>query len=161
MPRFAIRHGSPIPKKMAQRYGEYLTSTLPRRLGHSPTTDEIWQDARNNPNCPYRNYFTWDAKKAAIGYWRSQARTLANSIVEVTVINNERAIINSMFSVYTHPEDTARYVRTADVQNNPFMLKQVVDMARSELEYWEKKYRQYRALSGARKIVSKAIAKAR
>lgn len=158
MPKYTIRNGSPIPKKMAQKYGEYLTEALPRRLGHAPTTDEIWQDAKRNPHCPYRKYFQWDKEKAAVSFWRVQARNLANSIIEITVIDGRRESVNAMFSVYSGPKGPAQYVSGRMVFKDPFMAKQVTDAAARELEYWNLKYRQYATMSGARRLVKRAVA---
>jgi len=157
MRKYVATAGAPFPKRLVQKYGSYLLEVLPKRLGRPPTTDEIWKDARDNPRCPYRNYFTWDKAKAAENYWRVQARHLINHIAEVVVVEGKRKICRAFFPITERRGSPKRWIPMADIQSDPDMLDQIVDMARRELVYWAERYGVYSALKGVSQYIDRAL----
>lgn len=155
--KYIAAHGAPFPKKMAQKYGEYLNEVLPKRLGHQPTTDEIWQDAQRNRRCPYRDLFTWNVRRAAESYWRVQARNLANHIAEVVVVEGERKVCRSFFPIRVRRGLRKTWFSMGQIQSDPEMMNQVIEAARHEMACWVDRYSLYNSLGRAMKHAKRAL----
>lgn len=142
MKRYKAAAGAQFDDKGAQRYGEALEE-LERRLGRAPDADDIWQAARNE-NSPLHDAFQWDVKKAAIQYWRVQARHIASHVEVFVSIKNEAVPMRAYYAVKSHPEEPRRYVSTDRISESPYMREQLIQLALKEADSWSKKYNDFK-----------------
>ena len=160
MKRYKAAAGAQFNDKKAQAYGEAL-ERLETVLGRPPGSDDIWKAARDKGN-PLHGAFQWNVRKAAIQYWRSQARHIASHIEIFVTIRNKQRPMRAYFSVKRHPEDPVRYVNTESISDSPYMRGQIVKQALSEAENWSLRYRHYRefrAIHASIKATKKAVVK--
>ena len=159
MKRYKAALGAQFNDKKAQVYGEAL-ERLERELGHAPTTDEIWRAAKPSDS-PLHDAFQWEVKKAAIQWWRTQARTLIGHIEIFVTVRNKAVPVRGWYNVRRHPEDPQRYVSAESIAESPYMRKQIVDYALREADDWSRKYkayREFRPIHGAIRKTKKAVA---
>ena len=139
--QYRAAHGARITDRQAQIYGEALEA-LKLKLGHDPTTDEIVAAARR-PDSPLNNAIEWNVRKAAMHYWRVQARHLVGQIEVFVVYRNKQVPVRAWFNVKRHEEDPQRYVQAETVANSPYMRSQIVSYAIQELKDWYRRYKYY------------------
>lgn len=144
MTKYKARNGSNLSDEQADSYGKHLAKLL-KKTGKI-TPEEVVSDAKNE-NTPYHDYFDWDDSVAAFKHRLYQARSILNSIMEVTIVRDdpEPVVIRSFYNVVFSEERA--YVAKDLVFSDDDLSRQVVERALREVRAWLDRYRHYRALS--------------
>jgi hypothetical protein len=155
--RYHAAPGAPFHHKDAQKIGLRLES-LEARGGVTP--EAIVADAQDESS-PLHPHFAWDDTQAARLYRLRQARDIANHLVCIVTRGGRETATKGWHSVVisTADERPARraYASLATVENSPDLREQVVAHALRELEYWQKRYREYDELLSVREAVAAAL----
>lgn len=150
--------GARFSHKKAQVYGEWLEQ-LEAKLGHPPSTDEIWQAARS-PRSPAYHFFEWNVKKAALAHWRAQARNLVNHLeVVIVAASGRQQPCRARFNIQTS-SGVSFYPAVAQVTKTKFMREQIIEYAKREANEWRRKYELYSRFSPVIRLLCMAIKKA-
>jgi hypothetical protein len=143
---YAAAPGAPFRDKEAQAIGLRL-ELLEKR---APVTPEaIVEDARAEES-PLHDYFTWEDAEAARLWRLDEARNLTNHLL-VKVYRDGKEIEakgwHSLRIVSEDGEPNGRaYSSLATVSNSPELREQVIRQALKELDYWRRRYAEYREL---------------
>ena len=114
------------------------------------TPQELVDFARNNPNSESYKCFDWNDRTAAEKFRISQARTVLNNLIEVTVVepkNNEKQqepIEVKMF--YGTGKDNS-YIPAEILVTKQDEYQQVLEMAYRELQQFKSRYKHLKELS--------------
>ena len=94
---------------------------------------------------PLHNYFTWDESKAAESYRMWEARHLITS-VRIEIMGRLTDGFWNAKVLIEKDTDFQAYFSTRKVLSNKELYLQVLSQAISELEYWQKKYKELKEL---------------
>ncbi len=130
MKKFKARTGAKFSNDEAQVIGETITK-LRDKKGHV-TAKQIVEYAKLNKS-PLHDYFEWDVSKAAEKFRLYQARHLVSHNVEVVVINEEKEVQRSFFSVNV-PSKGQVYVTLKDATETESYKKQLLSKIITTLE---------------------------
>lgn len=144
--------GAQFGKKDAQVIGERIFEDLSPKLGRTPTTAEIIEDAEPTDS-PLHKFFEWNNSKAANAHRKQQARHLCNHIYEVPIdYRTQKPVrIDALISIRKMDKDGGllsqrAYLPAETVGKTELYRLQVVQFVLGRIEHWTKKYEQYEEL---------------
>ena len=123
---------------------------LQHKLGKDSVTANELLDASRNADAPLHCCFEWDDSIAAENFRVSQARSIINSI-KVTIIkdNTPKSTVRYFLNVKpVAPKVHGEFVNVDTVFANPDYRCQVLKNALAELQNFQRKYSNYKELSG-------------
>jgi hypothetical protein len=147
---FKASKGSMIKKEKVQAYGEFLWN-FKEENGNVITPAQVIEAAKPKKS-PIHDFFEWDNEVAGEKYREWQARYLLGRIEVVITVDGDEQDIKAFHNIVTVvPEDGSEgrergYVTVADLRENPDYLDIVLEDAKKEIVFWEKRYSQYKRL---------------
>ena len=154
---FKAKEGASFGEDKAQIYGEELEKL--QKINDGKLTPKYVVEVAKDKSSPIHDFFEWDNNKASEKWRLHQARQLLNSIEIVITYNGKKEEIRRYFNITKVEEDnddTKRvYIIMEEALSNPKYKKQILQRALEEIEYWQKKYSQYKELSMIFKSIEK------
>lgn len=139
--------GAPFNSKMAPRIGAEL-----ERLGDHLTPDEVVEAARNKKSA-LNKLIDWNNASAADSWRRQQARMILNHLNVVVIIDGKPREIRAFYSqpviVQEQTDDLKerserRYIHIQVAKRSSDVARNIVDIAKEDLEAWRKRYQDLR-----------------
>ena len=139
------RKGTQAPQEWAPVFGQRM-DWLQDRLGHAPTSKEVYEDAQDK-HSPIHKMFNWDDEEAAEKFRRMQASVLSSSlVVKIQVVQNgKRMEVDSPVRIVING-NKRRHERVEDVMNNAEMKAMMLEMATDELLNLQRRHSQIKEL---------------
>jgi hypothetical protein len=154
--------GAPMTTEQAQRYGEEL---LVIEEEHKILTAQIVVEQASDSESPLNDWFTWKDAEAAKKWRNSQACDMLRYIeVEIEVVEGETTKTRAYHNVVIETVDdkgieTSQrgYVNTERVFTDKDLTAQTIEKALKALQWFQRKFSEYSALSETLKHTQAAI----
>lgn len=136
--RYGARSGAPFKKKDAQEIGEFI-----ERMDIK-TPKNILKEVKKNKECIIYSYLEWDDNKAAEDFRLQQIRNIVNHITIVVKDVDNSLPIRAFHPVMAESNGkTPIYIDLDMAFSNDYYRIQVISRAKTELQNWRERYRQY------------------